>query len=45
VGSYGHVLLCQAINDAASRGPGTGEAYLVVKAPRRGDWMPRPVLS
>jgi hypothetical protein len=33
VGACGHVLKCQALNIAASQGPGSSGAYPVLKAP------------
>jgi hypothetical protein len=45
VGSYGHVLSHQAINVATSRDLGASRAYPVLKAPRRIDWMPDPILG
>jgi hypothetical protein len=43
VGSCGHVSLHRAINVAASRDPGAGRAYPLLKAPGRGDWMLGPI--
>jgi hypothetical protein len=43
VGSCGHVPSCQAINVITSQDPGTGSSYLLMKAPRRVDWTPRPI--
>jgi hypothetical protein len=36
VGTCDHVLSCQALNAAIYRGPGSGGAYPVLKAPGRG---------
>jgi hypothetical protein len=45
MGSYNHILSCQAISDAASRGPDEGSAYPVMEAPRWDDWMPGSFLD
>jgi hypothetical protein len=34
MGDYGHVLSHQTLNATASRDPGAGKAYLVLKHPR-----------
>jgi hypothetical protein len=45
VGAYGHVLSCQAFNTTTSRGPNSGGAYPVLKAPRCCCWEPGYDLS
>jgi hypothetical protein len=39
VGACGHVLSCQAVNAAASRDPGVGKAYPILKTPEWSDGM------
>jgi hypothetical protein len=43
VDSCGHILSHQAINVTASRDPNADGAHPLLKAPRRGDWLPGPV--
>jgi hypothetical protein len=33
VGAYGNIMSCLALNGAASQGPGSSGAYLVLKIP------------
>jgi hypothetical protein len=42
VSACGHILSCQVVNVAASRDPGVGKAYPILKAPGWNDWMPDP---
>jgi hypothetical protein len=42
VSACGHILSCQVVNVAASRDPGVGKAYPILKTPRWNDWMPDP---
>jgi hypothetical protein len=44
-GAYGHIMSCQVLNGATSRGPDSYDAYPVLKAPGRGYWEPGRVLS
>jgi hypothetical protein len=43
VGSCDHFSSRQAINIAASQDPDADRAYPLLKAPKWGDWLPRPV--
>jgi hypothetical protein len=42
VGSCGHVLKCQVLNDAASQGPGASGLYSLPRPLGVFDWMPGP---
>jgi hypothetical protein len=45
VDACGHVLLCQILNIIASRGPDSGGAYSVLKAPRHSCWKAGHVIG
>jgi hypothetical protein len=45
MGSRGHVPSCQTLSAVASHGPGAGNVYLLLKAPRRVDQTPEPLLG